>query len=81
MTATDIKASLTALLGAIQRADSQVVAAEMARLDELVQRDPAALPPQLRHFLQNRSYAKAVMFLGGETEIPAGRCGDRAPGR
>jgi hypothetical protein len=25
--------------------------------------------------LENRSYAKALMFLGGETDIPAGVCG------
>jgi hypothetical protein len=36
------------------------------------------LHPQLVHFLENRSYAKAVMFLGGQTDIPVGACGGRA---
>ncbi|MDB6128633.1 MAG: hypothetical protein JWM35_2529, partial [Verrucomicrobia bacterium] len=33
--------------------------------------------PQLEHFLGKRSYAKALMFLGGETDIPIGACGGR----
>ena len=40
-----------------------------------LERGRGALHPQLIHFLQNRSYAKAVMFLGGETDIPVGACG------
>jgi hypothetical protein len=72
-----IKDSLLALLAGIKAADGQVVAAEMARLDEWVTRGRAGLHPQLVHFLENRSYAKALMFLGGETDIPAGACGGR----
>jgi hypothetical protein len=75
---TDIKASLTALLASIKSADGQSVAAEMERLDGFLERGRATLHPQLVHFLQNRSYAKAVMFLGGETDIPVGACGGRA---
>ena len=75
---TEIKASLTALLAAIKRADGQVVATEMATLDDFLERGRTTLHPQLVHFLQNRSYAKAVMFLGGETDIPVGACGGRA---
>jgi hypothetical protein len=74
----EIKASLTALLAGIKSADGQVVAAEMEKLDEFLERGRVLLHPQLIHFLQNRSYAKAVMFLGGETDIPVGACGGRA---
>jgi hypothetical protein len=70
---TDIKASLNVLLDAIKRSDG----AEMARLDDCVQRQRVALHPQLLHFLGNRSYAKALMFLGGELDIPVGVCGGR----
>jgi hypothetical protein len=28
--------------------------------------------------MENRSYAKALMFLGGETNIPVGVCGGKA---
>jgi hypothetical protein len=75
---TLIKTSLIQLLAAIKAADGQVIADEMARLDELLARGRPGLHPQLVHFLENRSYAKALMFLGGETDIPVGICGGRA---
>jgi hypothetical protein len=78
---TQIKASLTALLAAIKSADGQTVADEMTRLDDFLARGRAGLHPQLAHFLENRSYAKALMFLGGDTEIPVGVCGGRATRR
>lgn len=73
-----IKESLNALLVAIKAADGQTVADEMARLDEFLERGRPGLHPQLVHFLENRSYAKALMFLGGDTAIPVGVCGGRA---
>jgi hypothetical protein len=79
---TQIKESLTSLLAAIKAADGRTIAAEMARLDEFVAAGRSGagngLHPQLQHFLQNRSYAKAHMFLGGEANIPVGVCGGRA---
>ncbi len=33
------------------------------RLEEIEQRLPAATPSQLRHFLQRRSYSKALDFI------------------
>lgn len=75
---TQIKESLISLLAGIKAADGQVIAQEMARLDDFLERGRLTLHPQLVHFLQNRSYAKAVMFLGGETNIPVGACGGRA---
>ena len=75
---TQIKSSLMALLSAIKRGDGQTVADEMTRLDDYLERARPGLHPQLVHFLENRSYAKALMFLGGETDIPVGVCGGRA---
>jgi hypothetical protein len=75
---TQIKNSLSALLAAIKAGDGQTVADEMTRLDDFVARGRPGLHPQLVHFLENRSYAKALMFLGGETDIPVGVCGGRA---
>ena len=72
---SQIKASLNALLNAIKAADGQTVADEMAKLDDYASRGRAGLHPQLIHFLENRSYAKAHMFLGGDTNIPVGVCG------
>lgn len=74
----EIKHSLTALLAAIKQGDGQAVAQEMARLDDFLERGRTGLHPQLVHFLENRSYAKAAMFLGGEENIPVGVCGGRA---
>ena len=74
---TQIKHSLHSLLTAIKATDGHTIADEMARLDEYLERGRAGLHPQLVHFLENRSYAKALMFLGGETDIPAGACGGR----
>jgi hypothetical protein len=73
-----IKAAIVALLAAIKAGDGQSVAEEMARLDDFLAQGRLALHPQLVHFLENRSYAKALMFLGGETDIPVGACGGRA---
>ena len=73
-----IKAAIVALLAAIKAGDGQSVAEEMARLDDFLGQGRLVLHSQLVHFLENRSYAKALMFLGGETDIPVGACGGRA---
>jgi hypothetical protein len=72
-----IKESLIALLAAIKNADGQVLAHQVGVLEDYLQRGRDTLRPQLVHFLERRSYAKALMFLGGETEIPVGACGGR----
>jgi hypothetical protein len=74
---SEIKAALISLLAGIKRADGQTIAEEMARLDDFKDRGRGALHPQLMHFLDNRSYAKALMWLGGESDIPVGACGGR----
>ena len=75
---SQIKAAIVALLAAIKAGDGQSVAEEMARLDDFLGQGRLVLHSQLVHFLENRSYAKALMFLGGETDIPVGACGGRA---
>jgi len=74
---TQIKESLTALMEGIKRADGDAVGLEMARLEGYLNQSRAALHPQLVHFLERRSYPKALMFLGGESDIPVGSCGGR----
>lgn len=75
---TEIKAALIALLDGIKNANAAVIADEMARLDDFAERGRLTLHPQLLHFLERRSYAKAAMFLGGADDIPVGNCGGRA---
>ena len=72
-----IKASLIALLDGIKQSDGKVIAEEMGHLDDFLAAGRGQLHPQLVHFLERRSYAKAVAFLGGEENIPAGACGGR----
>jgi len=72
---SEIKASLIALLNGIKSADGKLVAVATAHLDGLVERCRTGLHPQLVHFLEQRSYSKALMFLGGSPDIPTGICG------
>ena len=75
---TKIKASLEALLAGIAAGNGTVITTEMDHLDAFLAEGRGVLHPQLVHFLERRSYAKAVMFLGGESDIPVGVCGGRA---
>ena len=46
------------------------------RIDELGGQLPPDADPDLRHYLQRKSYEKARLFLQGrQTEIRAGGCG------
>jgi hypothetical protein len=75
---SQIKESLIALMEGIKRNEGPVIAREMASLDGFLERGKGSLHPQLVHFLERRSYPKALMFLGGESNIPVGSCGGRA---
>jgi hypothetical protein len=75
---TQIKAALIILLDSIKNSNGPVVVEQMEKLDGFLEQGRAELHPQLVHFLEKRSYAKAVMFLGGESDIPVGICGGRA---
>ncbi len=49
-----------------------------ARLDELSRQLPPNTSPDLRHYLQKKSYEKARLFLEGrDAENAAGNCGHR----
>jgi hypothetical protein len=73
-----IKTALQALLDGIKAGNGEVIADEMTKLDDFLERGRPGLHPQLVHFLENRSYAKAHLFLGGASDIPVGACGGRA---
>jgi hypothetical protein len=72
-----IKESLIALMDGIKRADGDAIAGQMALLEGYLEQARGVLHPQLVHFLERRSYPKALMFLGGESGIPTGSCGGR----
>lgn len=44
-------------------------------LDAMARDASLALPGDLQHYLERRSYAKARMFMDGLGPIPAGACG------
>lgn len=77
MKEAQIKESLIALLDGIKAADATATTQSMVRLDEVVTVSRSTLHPQLLHFLERRSYAKALQFLGGAEDIPAGNCGGK----
>lgn len=80
MVETQIKESLIALLAGINRSDGMVIAGEISKLDDLLQRGRAGLDPQLVHFLERRSYAKALTFLEGDAGgLPRTACAPRRP--
>ena len=64
-------------MDAIKRSDGTAILAGMTTLDGLLEEGREGLHPQLVHFLGNRSYPKALLFLGGESDIPVGSCGGR----
>ncbi len=74
----EIKDALIGMMDGIKSADGGLIAERMAFLDRVAREKEAELHPQLLHFLKNRSYNKALLWLGGETNIPAGVCGGKA---
>ncbi len=59
-----------------QQPDPPDLLALFARLDALEAEVDATFPPQLRHYLHQKSYRKAHLFLQGrEAENLRGNCG------
>ena len=77
MTEAQIKEALIALLDGIKKADASVISIQMAALDDVAERQRGVLPPQLLHFLERRSYAKALQYLGGGDPLVPGTCAPR----
>ena len=79
-TQQQVKEVLQHFDSAVKRADGAGISASLAELDRLLAAHRAELHPQLVHFLEGRSYAKALLYLGGESEFakpasPPGGCG------
>jgi hypothetical protein len=74
---SEIRECLLSLVESMSTANGAAMIAGMERLDRFVSADGASLPPRLMHFLENRSYAKALDFLGGSGEVPRGSCQPR----
>lgn len=75
MSEIKIKKQLVDLQSAISSADGEALAAALRELDLWVVSHGGEIDPQLRHFLKNRSYEKALAYLSGVEDIPPGICG------
>jgi hypothetical protein len=81
MTEAKIKAALIRFTGAIKNSDAGALSASLNEVEALLAAHRAELHPQLAHFLEGRSYAKALAWLGGGDELaakpasPPGGCG------
>jgi len=66
MNRKQIEEALISLSKAIRKSDAETIALETQRLDLAIDGGEASKDPQLRHFLQRRSYEKALAHLQGE---------------
>lgn len=80
-----IKAALIRFNGAIKNSDSGALSAALNEVEALLAVHRGELHPQLVHFLEGRSYAKALAWLGAGDELaarpasPPGGCGGGRP--
>lgn len=80
MSAQEIKIALETFDSAVKNGDGVGISGALTRLEELLAAHRDQLHPQLVHFLEGRSYAKALLWLGGESGFakpasPPGGCG------
>ena len=74
MALDQLHATLQALMTAIDNREGESIAEHLRQLDELSQGLGKEAPPMLRHYLEKRSYAKALDFLEGRDEAAAPNC-------
>lgn len=81
MVEVKIKEALIRFNGAIKNADGTALSTALNEVESLLAAHRTELHPQLRHFLEGRSYAKALAWLGAGDELgakpasPPGGCG------
>ena len=71
-----LREALEKLLGAAADKDREAIAPALARVTELQRRLGSDAPEMLRHYLERRSYQKALDFLNsGRPDTSKPRCG------
>ncbi len=68
MALDQLHAALSALMAAIDNREGAAIAAHLRRIDELGRELRNQAPSKLLHYLEKRSYAKALNFLEGRDE-------------
>ena len=71
---SQVQGALIDLVSGMKDPDTHKMLQSMERLDALVAAHRGALDPRLAHFLERRSYAKALEFLRGGKPA-SGVCG------
>ncbi|HXI83189.1 MAG TPA: hypothetical protein VNL17_03765 [Verrucomicrobiae bacterium] len=72
----ELRETLAKFMRAVAEKNQSVVSATLARVTELQQQLGAEAPPMLVHYLERRSYQKALDFLNlGRSETEAPQCG------
>jgi hypothetical protein len=80
---TKIKAALIRFNAAIKAADGAALSSALNEVESAFQAHRGELHPQLVHYLEGRSYAKAMAWLGAGDELdakpasPPGGCSGR----
>lgn len=74
MALDQLHTELQALMAAIDNGEGESIAAHLRQLDEFGQELGSEAPPMLRHYLEKRSYTKALDFLEGRDEAAAPNC-------
>jgi len=81
MTEAKLKEALIRFNAGIKAADGNAISTALNEVELLLVANRAELHPRLVHFLEGRSYAKALAFLGGDQSAmgqpasPPGGCG------
>lgn len=71
-----LRQALAAFMAASSTRDAGKIAAALTRVCDLEQQLGPDAPPMLRHYLERRSYQKALDFLNsGRPETEAPQCG------
>lgn len=71
MTEPKIKAALIRFTAGIKNSDGPAISAALTEVEALLAAHRGELHPRLVHFLEGRSYAKALAFLGGGDDLTA----------
>ncbi|HEY4302349.1 MAG TPA: hypothetical protein VGM73_15865 [Candidatus Didemnitutus sp.] len=72
MVETEIKDALIRFAEAIKRSDGPALSAALNDVEALCGAHRAELHPRLLHFLEGRSYAKALAWFGESREFGSG---------
>lgn len=68
-----LSSALEAMMQGIKEGSSDI-ASRVRQIDELTQKMPSQTPPMLRHYIERRSYEKALDFLAGRDESVSANC-------